>query len=61
MEDCHFCKKDNCNTRSLLVFTVLCVQRSIAKVEWSAGGTANVYRVGHMGKVMSSQCQHKLL
>ena len=43
------------------MFTVLCVQRSIAKVEWSAGGTANVYRVGHMGKVMSSQCQHILL
>ena len=31
------------------------IQRSVAKVEWSAGGPANVYRVGHKGKVMSLQ------
>ena len=31
---------------------LLCLQRSVAKVEWSAGGPANIYRVGHKGKVM---------
>ena len=29
-----------------------CVQRSVAKVEWSTGGLVNIYRVGHKGKVM---------
>ena len=40
------------------------IQRSVAKVEWGAGGPANIYRVGHKGKVMSSQvvqCMHDLI
>ena len=32
-----------------------CIQRSVAKVKWSVGGPANIYRMGHKGKVMSSQ------
>ena len=38
----------------------LYIQRSVAKVEWSAGGPANIYRVGHKGKVMSlcARCTH---
>ena len=38
-----------------LFVIALYVQRSVAKVEWNAGGPANIYRVGHKGKVMSSQ------
>ena len=33
-----------------------CLQRSVAKVEWSSGGPANIYRVGHKGKVMHKLC-----
>ena len=61
MEDCHCCKmKGEWGNEATIVVSiylsiVLCDQRSIAKVVWSAGGSStNIYRVGHKGKVMTS-------
>ena len=49
------------NTKCCDSFVIApCIQRSVAKVEWSAGGPANIYRVGHKGKVMSSEVVQRI-
>ena len=62
LQDSHCCELAAVTVSMLVhvVPTLLCSQRSIAAVKWDSEGLANIYRVGHKGKV--TKCfLHKLL